>query len=67
MEAAFTVAEKTVLKGHKAAIAKKHGCSITYVVMIIEGDREINTPLAKKIYKDLKNLAKILTPESDQE
>ena len=31
--------------------------------MILDGDREINTDLAKSVYDSLKNLAEFLKPE----
>ena len=66
MKASFTDQEKTLLKGHKASIARKHKCSTMYVGLIIEGQREINSDLAKKIHSDLKQLAEFLTPQTEE-
>jgi len=65
MIADFTDNEKTLLKGHLSGIAKKHNCSVMYVELIVKGKRNIDTPLAKKIYQSLKDLAEFLTPETD--
>jgi hypothetical protein len=64
MKAEFTEIEKIILKGQSAALARKHRCSNMYVLYILKGEREINTELAKKIYKELKHLAKFLTPQT---
>ncbi|MAG87260.1 hypothetical protein [Zunongwangia profunda] len=63
MKAEFTENHKTLLKGHLFSIARKHNCSRMYVKMILDGDREINTDLAKSVYDSLKNLAEFLKPE----
>lgn len=64
MIAEFSDQEKTLLRGQKASIARKHSCSTTYVMQIVNGKREINTTLAKTIYKDLKHQAEFLTPKT---
>lgn len=65
MIASFTDNEKKILKGQKPALAKKHGCSERYVKMIIDGQRNINTALAKKIFADINTLVDLLTPKSE--
>jgi len=65
MVASFTEIEKKLLKGQKSGIAKKHGCSSKYVELIINGERKINFPLAKKIHNDLKLLVELLSPKSE--
>lgn len=65
MTAEFTEEEKAILKGHLSGIAKKHHCSVMYVEYILKGQRQIKTPLSKDIAKDLKQLAKFLTPKSN--
>ena len=62
MKASFTTAEKLMLRGQPKNLAKKYDCSREYVNMIINGKREINFPLAKKIYKDLNSIIKLLSP-----
>lgn len=65
MVASFSDSEKKILKGQKPALAKKHGCSERYVKMIIDGDRNINTPLAKKILDDINTLVDLLSPKTE--
>lgn len=69
MEAAFAEfsnEEKKTLKGQSEKLASKHGCSGKYVFLIINGERNINTPLAKKIYKDLNELLTFFSPVEDK-
>jgi hypothetical protein len=66
MIAEFSDQEKNLLKGLKASIARKYSCSTTYVMQIVNGSREINSPLSMKIYKDLKHQAEFLTPETPE-
>lgn len=65
MIASFSDNEKTLLYGQSSKLAAKHGCSSKYVKMIINGERNINFPLAKKIYADLKSLVELLSPKSE--
>ena len=66
MRASFNAAEKKLLQGQSNKLAQKHGCSRVYVRFIIQGERDINTELAKKIYEDLLKLIDLLggTPNS---
>jgi len=61
MVASFSDDEKTILYGQSSKLASKHGCSSKYVKYIINGQREINFPLAKKIYTDLLALIQLLS------
>lgn len=65
MVASLSDSEKKTLKGQNPALAKKHNCSERYVKMIIEGDRKLNTPLAKRIFEDLQTLLNVLSPKSE--
>ena len=65
MKAEFTENQKTLLKGHLHAIARKHNCSGMYVQMILVGDRNINTDLAKDVCKSLHELAEFLEPKKE--
>ncbi len=67
MVAELTDIEKDALRGQASAIANKHGCSKVYVHMIIRQEREVNTKLAQNILKDLKILARFLTPAEAKE
>ncbi len=59
----FTAAEKELLSGLSHKIAKKRNCSAMYVRYIINGTRNTNTILAKKICNDLEGLLALLLPE----
>lgn len=62
MVADFTVNEKKLLEGKGAGLARKHDCSQKYVRYIIEGERNIDTDLSKKIYEDCKAIIELFTP-----
>lgn len=62
MVAEFSPVEKKILEGKGASIARKWNCSSKYVRFIIEGERNIDTDLAKNIYEDCKALIQFLTP-----
>ena len=66
MKTSFTPTEKLTLRGQASKLAKKYNCSSEYVNMIITGKREINFPLAKNIYKDLKSIIKLLSSENPE-
>jgi hypothetical protein len=61
----FTASEKKLLYGVAQKIGKKRGCSGMYVRYIINGERKINTELAKAIRQDLIDLLNFLKPDSD--
>lgn len=60
MKAQFTKAEKEILRGQSAKLAKKHGCSKTYIQLIINGSRNTDSEKAQAILNDLKELIKLL-------
>ena len=62
MVASFSEYEKTLLYGQSLKIATKHGCSNQYVYLILNGKRELNFPLAKKIHADMLALIALLSP-----
>ncbi|WP_394749517.1 hypothetical protein [Spongiimicrobium salis] len=64
MKAEFTDIEKEILKGKKLAIAKKYGCSHTYVNSIVEGDVELTSALSLKIYNGIKETIRFFMPMS---
>ena len=63
----FTEAEKNILHGASQKIARKRGCSGMYVRYIINGERGINSALAKDILQDLNDLLALLSPMDDKE
>ena len=62
MIAEFTEDEKTLLRGKASGVANKYDCSKAYVNQITRGEKEINSPLSKNIYSDLKTLVELLKP-----
>ncbi|MEO2080645.1 MAG: hypothetical protein ABGW88_13875 [Leeuwenhoekiella sp.] len=67
MVAEFTEIQKTTLKGKAPSLAVKHKCSQRYIRLIIKGEREINTPLAEAIFKDLQILLDFFTPKTQED
>lgn len=59
----FTPDEKKLLEGKGASIARKNNCTSKYVRFIIEGERNIETDLAKNIFADCKAFIELLTPK----
>jgi hypothetical protein len=66
MRASFTPEQKKLLQGQSGKLANKHNCSQTYVNLIIRGEREVNSELAKKVLQDLESLIILLTPDSPE-
>lgn len=62
VKSSFSEEDKAKLKGSLSKIARKHKCSITYVTMVMNGERNLNTKLSKKISEDLQTLLDFLTP-----
>ena len=62
MKANFTDSEKELLNGKIRALSRKFGVSHTYVYMIMNGERELTTPLATRIYNGLKETAEFFKP-----
>ncbi|AXG70466.1 hypothetical protein KORDIASMS9_02706 [Kordia sp. SMS9] len=54
--------EKQLLKGQSSKLAAKHKCSKEYVLMLINGKREVSSALSIKIYRDINELLEILKP-----
>lgn len=54
----FTKAQRK--KINKSALATKHNCAGTYVNLVLKGDRNDNTDLAKAIIADAKQMLEIL-------
>jgi len=59
----FSDEQKKMLNGSLSKIARKHGCSHTYVWQIMNGNREINTSLSQGVVDDLISLLQFLTPK----
>ncbi len=50
-------------KINKTALADKHNCSSAYIRLVLRGEREENTVLAKAIIEDVKSMLQILEPK----
>lgn len=59
----FTKAQRK--KINKSALAEKHDCSATYITLVLKGEREKNTDLAKAILKDAKVMLEIFEPNQE--
>ncbi len=59
----FTATEKKLLSGLSVKVATKRSCSAAYVRHIINGTRNTNTILAKKILNDLYTSLELFRPE----
>lgn len=60
----FTQEEKDLLKGKVSAIARKYGCSHTYINLMLNGEIELKTQKAKKIYNGVKETIDFFQPVS---
>jgi hypothetical protein len=52
-------------KINKSALALKHNCSSAYIRLVLRGEREENTDLAKAIIEDAKLMLEILEPKPE--
>lgn len=52
-------------KINKSALADKHNCTDTYIRLVLRGEREENTDLAKAIIEDAKLMLEILEPKPE--
>lgn len=50
-------------KINKSALAMKYNCSDAYVRLILKGERDDNSDLAKAIIKDAQDMLEILEPK----
>jgi len=48
---------------NKSALASKHGCTSTYVRLILKGKRDDKSDKAKEIIEDAKKMLEILQPQ----
>jgi hypothetical protein len=53
-------------KINKAALALKHKCSGSYIALVLKGEREDNSDLAKAIIEDAKEMLKIMEPKPNK-
>ena len=59
----FTSAQRK--KINKPALASKHGCTETYIRLVLRGKREDNTDLAKAIKVDARRMLEIMEPKME--
>ena len=57
----YTNDELEILKGIHSIVGRKYEKSGTYVSLIVKGERQANTLVAKSILRDLKAILDILT------
>lgn len=58
----FTQEEKELLKGKSSLIARKYGCSHTYINLMLNGEIQLKTKKSKKIYKGIKETIDFFQP-----
>ncbi|WP_228235897.1 hypothetical protein [Allomuricauda sp. M10] len=58
----FTQAEKDLLKGKVSAIARKYGCSHTYINLMLNGEIELKTNKSKKIHQGVRETIEFFQP-----
>jgi len=49
----------------KAALAKKHRCTVQYIRKILQGKYQINSERSQKIIKDIVDIIKIIERRTD--
>lgn len=52
-------------KINKTALAEKHGCTSSYIRLILKGEREVKTDKAKAIIEDAAAMLRILEQNPD--
>jgi hypothetical protein len=65
MKQPFSPEDIIILRRSFFSVAQKNGCSSVYVALIAKGKRNINTPIAKAVMKDLKKLLTLLKPNTN--
>jgi|TARA_R110000823_G_scaffold309594_1_gene433927 hypothetical protein len=65
MSIPFTSDELKIMEGKYAALARKYGVSLNYVIMIAKGERETNTRISKVIMADIRATIEFFTPISN--
>lgn len=58
----FTDEDKTLLKGKVSAIARKYGCSHTYINLMLDGEITIKSLKSKNIYNGIKETIDFFQP-----
>ena len=58
----FTSKQRKLI--NKTALATKHKCTDAYVRLVLKGEREQDSELAKKIVEDAKKMLEILDQKS---
>jgi hypothetical protein len=59
----FTPAQRKKL--NKPALAAKHECSEAYIRLVLRGERDDHSELAKRIIADAKKMLAILEPKQE--
>lgn len=58
----FTQDEKDLLKGKVLSIARKYGCSHTYINLMLDGEIKIESQKSKKILNGIKETIEFFQP-----
>jgi len=63
----FTKDELALMKGKYASLARKYSSTTTYVKLIANGERQLNSKLSRLIYQDIERIIKLFKPLSKEE
>lgn len=63
----FTKDEMALMKGKYASLARKYDSTTTYVKLIANGQRQLNSKLSKSIYTDIQKIIELFKPLSKEE
>lgn len=58
----FTHAELKLMKGKYASLARKYDVTTTYVKLITNGERKLNSKLSKLIFQDIQTVIELFKP-----
>ncbi len=58
----FTRDELALMKGKYASLARKYDSTTTYVKLIANGQRQLNSKLSKLIYEDIRKIIALFEP-----
>lgn len=63
----FTKDELALMKGKYASLARKYDSTTTYVKLIANGQRQLNSKLSRLIYQDIERIIKLFKPIPKEE
>lgn len=67
MNQPFTKEELALMKGKYASLARKYDSTTTYVKLIADGERKLNSKLSKSIHSDIQKIVELFKPIPKEE